>query len=372
MPHRHCIQDRLAALESTEPVITALAPLGWNKARLKCLAAFLVTLLTRQSTCLAKLAPLFPTQATPASAYKRLQRFLKDFAPDLDRLAQTLARLCGVAPPWHLSMDRTNWKLGKAHLNVLLLAIVVPGISFPLLWMTLSRDGAGKAGNSHTRERIALMERFLSLFGPAACACLLADREFAGRDFLAWLEKAGIPYCLRLKADTLVANGRGELCCAAWLFRNCPIQVERPLGFRRVLGRVRYVTGTRLTSGEFLIVVSDGQRALSLYASRWGIETLFGAFKSRGFDLEATHVTDPLRLSRLVALLALAYTWAGVCGLWRFAHAVQAGLKLKKHGRWPISILRLGLDWLQPIAARLCRNGDEGQFSMALRFLSCT
>jgi len=354
---------------SVDAIEHALTPLGWNKARLKCLVAFLVALLTRQSTCLAKLAPLFPTQAKPASAYKRLQRFLKDFAPDLEQLAVTLSRLCRVPAPWYLSMDRTNWKLGKAHLNVLLLAIVAPDLSFPLLWMPLSRDGAGKAGNSHTKERIALMQRFLYLFGKDACACLLADREFASREFLAWLEKAGIPYCLRLKADTLIANGRGELCCADWLFRSCPIQTERPLGFRRVLGRGRYVTGTRLESGEFLIVVSDTERALSLYASRWGIECLFGAFKSRGFDLEATHITDPLRLSRLVALLALAYTWAGVCGLWCFA---RAGLKVRKHGRWPISIVRLGLDWLQPLMARLCKSVDECQFATALHFLSCT
>jgi hypothetical protein len=365
MPDSYCIQS-LAQIED------ALAPLQWNKARIKCLAAFLVALLTRQSLCLARLAPLFPTRARPASAYKRLQRFLRDFQPDLDRLAQTLACLCGVAPPWQLSLDRTNWKLGKAHLNILMLAIVAGGISFPLLWIGLGRDGAGKAGNSHTRERIALMGRFLRLFGKDACACLLADREFASRAFLAWLDQERVGYCLRLKADTLVANGRGEPRCADWLFRTCPIGVERVLGWRRVLGGERFVCGTRLASGEFLIVVSDRERALSVYGSRWGIETLFGAFKSRGFDLEATHVTDPVRLSRLVALLALAYTWAGVCGVWRFAQAVAAGLKLRKHGRWPVSVLRLGLDFLQPIMARLCRSVSACQASMALRFLSCT
>jgi len=355
--------DSIAALEA------ALTSLQWNKARIKCLAAFLLALLTRQSTCLAKLAPLFPTQAKQASAYKRLQRFLKDFAPDLDQLARTLSRLCRVCPPWHLAMDRTNWKLGKVHLNLLMLCLVTEGISFPLLWMSLSRDGAGKAGNSHTSERITLMERFVKLFGKAACACLMADREFASRAFLSWLEQAGLGYCLRLKGDTLIANGRGELCCADWLFRDCPIERERVLGWRRVLGKVRFVSGTRLAAGDFLIVVSDTERSLSVYALRWGIETLFGAFKRRGFDLEATHVTDPVRLSRLVALLALAYTWAGVCGLWCFA---RAGLQLKKHGRWPISIVRLGLDWLQPIMARLCRNVGEWQLSTALLFLSCT
>ncbi len=38
------------------------------------------------------------------------------------------------------------------------------------------------------------------------------------------------------------------------------------------------------------------------YAQRWGIETLFGIFKSRGFNLEDTHLIDSERLSRLFAL----------------------------------------------------------------------
>src|SRR5262245_6229338 len=47
------------------------------------------------------------------------------------------------------------------------------------------------------------------------------------------------------------------------------------------------------------------------------IESLFGALKSRGFNLEDTHLKDSERLSRLLALLALAFTWAFVVGLWQ-------------------------------------------------------
>jgi hypothetical protein len=34
------------------------------------------------------------------------------------------------------------------------------------------------------------------------------------------------------------------------------------------------------------------------------IETLFAALKTRGFNLEATHMTDPAKLSTLIAILA--------------------------------------------------------------------
>ncbi|MBB6053642.1 hypothetical protein [Armatimonas rosea] len=134
---------------------SALLPLGFNKARIKCLAAFLVALLARQSVCLTKIAPIFPTDAKPESAYKRLQRFLKDFELNLDQLARFLAVLCRVEPPWTLAIDRTNWKLGRLHLNLLMLSIVAEGVAFPLLWMPLAKKQkdshvkVGKTGSSN-------------------------------------------------------------------------------------------------------------------------------------------------------------------------------------------------------------------------------
>src|SRR5262249_35701441 len=85
------------------------------------------------------------------------------------------------------------------------------------------------------------------------------------------------------------------------------------------------------------------ERPHEQYKNRWGIESLFGALKSRGFNLEDTHLKDSERLSRLLALLALAFTWAFVVGLWQ---ASVKELKLKKHGSTPKSIFRRGLDIL--------------------------
>lgn len=73
-----------------------------------------------------------------------------------------------------------------------------------------------------------------------------------------------------------------------------------------------YLAAQRLSATQWLIVISSDrpQRALSDYALRWSMERLFGALKSRGCDFEDTHLTDPERLSRLLALLPLATAWA--------------------------------------------------------------
>ena len=107
--------------------------------------------------------------------------------------------------------------------------------------------------------------------------------------------------------------------------------------------------------------------ALSDYAKRWGIETLFGCFKTRGFCLESTHLQDPERLSRMIALLTIALCWAFRTGEWL---AQQQPILIKSHGRKAKSIFRHGLDHLRKIFLNPDQLLDE--FFEVLQFLSCT
>ena len=75
----------------------------------------------------------------------------------------------------------------------------------------------------------------------------------------------------------------------------------------------------QLKSGELLILASNQKFAevFDQYRIRWEIETLFSAVKKRGFDLEATHLTDPQRLSNLffvVSIVRIQFIW-GITGL---------------------------------------------------------
>jgi hypothetical protein len=115
-----------------------------------------------------------------ASHYKRLQRFFRAFTLDYEVLARRLVRLWPIGDgPWYLKLDRTNWKFGKKDLNFLILAIAHEGLALPILWTVLD-----KPGNSDTEERIALMQRFLKLFGASRIRALLADREFGGEEWV--------------------------------------------------------------------------------------------------------------------------------------------------------------------------------------------
>src|SRR5688572_11992084 len=157
MPKLDCIED-------------ALTCTGWNRARIRFLARFIVALLTVRSACLSKVVRLFPSDAKNDSSYKRMQRFLRAFDMDDAALARLLVGIAKIPPPWTLAIDRTNGKFGKAELNILMLCVVYQGVAFPLLWVTLEKGGVGKAGNSNAKERIALRERFIALFGRESIA----------------------------------------------------------------------------------------------------------------------------------------------------------------------------------------------------------
>jgi len=62
---------------------------------------------------------------------------------------------------------------------------------------------------------------------------------------------------------------------------------------------------------------------------RWQIETLFKAFKTVGFNIENTHVTDQKRLEKLFMVVTIALVWCYKIG--DYIHENIKKIKIKKH-----------------------------------------
>lgn len=138
---------------------------------------------------------------------------------------------------------------------------------------------------------------------------------------------------------------------------------------RQLWGHWVYVVALRLEDDSLLVVATQSKpkSAITDYAKRWSIETLFGIFKTRGFCLESTHLSEPERLSKLLALLSLALCWVFLTGEWL---QQLKPISIKKHGRKAKSIFRYGFDRLRNIVLNLEQKMD--QFLKVLQFLSCT
>lgn len=340
---------------------------AWNKARINFLARFIIALIEVRTVNLSEIASVFWGRAKRESHYKRVQRFLRFFELPYAQMAHFVVRLLGVPAPWVITIDRTDWYLGETPLNIMVLGIAYRGVAFPLLWTILEKKGC-----SDTAERIALVKEFGRIFGYRAIAYLCADREFIGKDWFAWLRSANVDFRIRVRENTQVRNGRGQLVAIHRLFRSQRIGEPLVLQRARAIWELPlFISGVRLSSGEYVIVVAPraSANALSDYARRWEIETLFGCLKSRGFRLEETHVTHPERLKKLIALLALAFCWAHVIGEWLIR---RQPLKIKKHGRLAKSIFRHGFDHLRRILCNLTSIPQQVAFRQVTKLLSCT
>ena len=318
---------------------------GWNKARMTCFVSMLLALYKVRTINLTELACGFLSNATIDSRYKRIKRFFKDFKIDFPLVASWVIQFFGLTnQQLYLSMDRTNWQWGKKNINILMLSITYKGIAIPLFWNLLD-----KKGNSNTKERIAIMDRFIAQFGKDKITGLLADREFIGSDWFMWLKKERIHFIIRIKKNLLTTDSRGREVHVDALFRGMKPMEEHILwGSRDLMGEAVYLSALKMPDGELLIVATDELSgfAIKKYGLRWEIETLFGCLKSKGFNFEDTHITKPERIEKLLVLLTIAFCWAHKTGEWKHE---QKPIEIKKHGRKAVSYFRYGLDMLRDI-----------------------
>ena len=319
--------------------------LNWNKSRLDCFVGMLLGLIQLRQINLTELALSFSSDARIKSRYRRLQRFFSQVHFDYDAIARLIVQMFGLDQQfYYLTLDRTNWQWGDKDINILTLAIVYRGTAIPVYWMILN-----KRGNSNQRERIALLKRWIRVFGRQNLRGILGDREFIGGMWWQWLSENHIAFVMRMKESQLVARGTTGPRTAKKIFSNLGIGQQRTLRKACWVSHQRvFLSALRLHSQELLILASNrdwGREVFDTYALRWEIETLFQCLKGRGFHLERTRLIQYARIKKVLALLAIGFCWAHKTGEWK--HKVVRALKIKKHGRLEQSLFRYGLDHLR-------------------------
>lgn len=274
------------------------AHLSLGKSRLETLSMLLIGLIHGRTVNLTHIASHCHGSARYASKYRRLQRFFQHVHLDQAVIAALVVRMLKLARPKCLALDRTQWTFGRRDINILMLAIVTRRFRVPLLWSVL-----GHRGNSNTEQRIALVQRYLALFEPSSIDLLLADREFIGADWMGFLIENRVPFAIRVKQDLVMALSDGSLWSIETLLRTKRARhtIHTLDVFLPGSGLPVPLAAKRLKSGEWLIVLSNGsepRRALQTYRRRWGVECLFGDAKTRGLNLEDTHLTIRTRSTR--------------------------------------------------------------------------
>ena len=298
---------------------------------LKRLAEVLLAVLQAESTLHRKIALHLPRAATLESKTRTVARVFHDAQLTPQDVTDVLLPLL---PDGRLTliMDRTTWHYGQTPLNILVLGALLGGAVIPLVWSMLPHQG-----NSCTAARILLVARLLKVLPARRWAVVIADREFVGREWCSFLRWKRIRHCIRIRENTRIED---EL--VRDLFTTLQPGEVRTLFERTwVYGGWMHVVITLSPIGDRVIVASDLPvlDVLNTYRLRWAIESAFSSLKSRGLNLEATHMTAPARISRLFGLLCIALAWMTRVGAQRTAtHAPRRD----KRGRAVVSVTRIG------------------------------
>lgn len=341
-----------------------------NAARIKFIVLLITSLIKVQSVNFERLAQGFDNPVELSSNLRRIQRFFAAFDLNRDLVAKLLFKLLPFSGPYRLSLDRTNWKFGQININILVLGVIYEGLSLPILWTFLGDT----RGNSDQNERIALLQRFIRLFSVSSIEFLAADREFVGKEWWSFLIHHKIPFFIRLRANMQVYVPHKGSVKAFWLFNSLPFNTPY---FHPKIVEIKnclvYLQGLKFVNDkgqiEFLLIASYKKtcEALNYYKQRWQIETMFKAFKTTGFNLEDSHLTDYKRLDKLLMLTALAFIWAYKVGIYRDEKIEN--IKIKKHGRLAKSLFSYGLEWL---AQAFLNSFNKLIRKLTKVFLSCT
>jgi Transposase DDE domain len=323
--------------------------LKWNKARLVCFSLMILALLASRTVSLYKMAVVMDSHAQQSSRYRRLKRFFSEFNIDPNIIARLIFKWFGFnEKKLYLTIDRTNWYLGKAKINVFTLGVAYEGIAIPLFWQLLP-----KAGNASAKEHIALVERFVSVFGKACILGVLGDREFASKAFFKWFTKKNITFYIRIKEGSQT-NIQGKKWVNAKKIFNHLNPKETSIYMMKINlwdDTSVFLAASRSERGELMIVATNQspKNAIAIYLRRWEIESLFQSLKGRGFHFEETHITALDRLEKVMVLLALTFCWAHKVGEWRAAQKPIPINRYRDSQRPQFSYFRYGLDLLQEL-----------------------
>ncbi len=328
---------------------------GWNKARVFIIVGLIISIIRAGSVSLKKVSRKINPKQNIEVNYRRLNRFFQKFEFDKKIMAKLLSSFL-ASEKWIVSMDRTNWKFGKVHINVLMLAVAYKGMAIPILWTLLPKER--KNGNSNFRDRIRIIKRFIDIFGIEKIDVLVADREFIGEVWFRWLKKRKVPFAIRIKEGHKVKVGRGEKKVKE-LFGSLGLNQHNFYQTKKTIYGYQYLflVAIRLKD-EYLILATNinQEKALGFYKRRWEIETLFSAYKIRGFNMEATHMSENKKIDSLIAILSLAFVWCHTVGEWLNE---KKPIKTLKHGNLAKSLFLYGFEYLDEIFTHYNERGRE-------------
>lgn len=307
---------------------------------------------------MALIVRTWPSRSKEPSLVNRLHRFLDNprvkvriwYRPLAVQLVQSVVG-CSGTQPIRLVIDCT--KVGF-DFRLMTISLAYRKRTLPLVWSV----HRGPKGHTTVEEQLALMHYVRQLIPLQSEVWVMGDTGFQTVPLLQWLSRQGWHFVIRQQGRIMVSQpgqdwrklnqfdlAPGETISIGWI----------RLTHKHNAGWFWLILHWEKGQDEPWYLVSDrrGEHTLiRLYKVRMWTEEMYGDMKGHGFDLEATHLDDEERISRLVLAVCLTFVWMIALGSWVVKNGYRHFVDHKS--RRDKSYFRIGWDWL----ARCLRLGD--------------
>lgn len=311
------------------------------------LAALISGIVGSRSSQMPSIATKIPDRAKPESRVNRLSRWLSNdeikeeiyFLPYAEMLLTCLALETLV-----LVMDGSGVGRGCC---ALMIHVIYRGRALPLAWVVRQCP----KGHCPESLHIELVELMRELIPEGSNVVFLGDGEFDGTDLQKTMHDAGWWYACRTAKSTVATWEEMTFhldLLGSSIKRGMLIELKEVQFTRDAYGPVMVLCCWAKGEADPLYLVSNmsvAEEAIKYYKKRFRIETFFSDQKSRGFNIQKSHLEDCQRLSRLLIASCLAYIWIVYLG----SLCKSAGWQdiIHRRNRCDLSLFRLGLQLLE-------------------------
>lgn len=213
-----------------------------------------------------------------------------------------------------VTIDRTQWRTN----NLLMVSIVWAKRAWPIYWQFMP-----KLGSSNLEQQKAILRPVLRLLKNYQVV-VVGDREFHSIKLANWLQKQKAGFVLRQNRATYIKQMGQDYQRLSQLGLKPGIKifltgvaVTKLKGFGQFNLAAYWQKKSKNQASEtgwyLLTNLSSIDAALHAYKARSGIEAMFKDCKSGGYNLEDCQASQE-RLNRIVLLISIAYTCAGLAG----------------------------------------------------------
>lgn len=332
------IREELKRLYSTEP--------QGNLARhLNTLAGLVSGIVGSNSAHLPKIAKKVPDNTKRESRVKRFSRWVNNdriefkcyYLPYVEALLASLANR-----PLLLAMDGSE--MGRGCLT-LMVSVIYKKRALPIVWIVIQ----GSKGHFPEETHVRLVEQVHEIVPEGCDIIFLGDGEFDGTVLQATIAGYGWEYvCRTAKNAQICEDGHWFSLDETDVQPGNCIELPDVVITHQAYGPVLAIAWWQIGYEDPIYLVTNMELAAEAcywYSKRFRIETFFSDQKSRGFNMQKSHISDPDRLARLMIAACLAYIWI-----------IYLGVVAKRDGwvkiihrtdRCDLSLFQLGLDLLE-------------------------